>query len=75
MWAGAGKDGRCGLSAPTCIPPPQVKTDWAGLIDNWAVRFLHEMDYSREARNALLFREQMSQLAGARPRCCWALGG
>jgi aarF domain-containing kinase len=34
----------------------QVKTDWASLIDNWAVRFLHEMDYTREAANAQLFR-------------------
>jgi hypothetical protein len=34
----------------------QVKTDWASLIDNWAVRFLHEMDYTREAANAELFR-------------------
>lgn len=34
----------------------QVKTDWASLIDNWAVRFLHEMDYTREAANANLFR-------------------
>jgi aarF domain-containing kinase len=35
---------------------PDVKTDWASLIDNWAVRFLHEMDYTREAANAALFR-------------------
>jgi predicted unusual protein kinase regulating ubiquinone biosynthesis (AarF/ABC1/UbiB family) len=34
----------------------QVRTDWASLIDNWAVRFLHEMDYTREAANAALFR-------------------
>eukprot|EP00878_Enallax_costatus_P013271 GHUV01013874.1.p1 GENE.GHUV01013874.1~~GHUV01013874.1.p1 ORF type:complete len:1255 (+),score=498.10 GHUV01013874.1:389-4153(+) len=39
---------------------PEVKTDWALLIDNWAVRFLHEMDYTREAANGKLFREQMA---------------
>ncbi|KAF6265823.1 hypothetical protein COO60DRAFT_1633263 [Scenedesmus sp. NREL 46B-D3] len=39
---------------------PEVKTDWASLIDNWAVRFLHEMDYTREAANAHLFRQQMA---------------
>ncbi len=61
-------------SRPAALPgsSSQVKTDWAALIDNWAVRFLHEMDYSREARNAALFREQMVQLQGARcglPAC------
>jgi aarF domain-containing kinase len=35
---------------------PDVNTDWAALIDTWAVRFLHEMDYNREAANAQLFR-------------------
>jgi hypothetical protein len=35
---------------------PDVNTDWAALIDTWAVRFLHEMDYTREAANAQLFR-------------------
>lgn len=41
-----------------------MTTDWAGLIDNWAVRFFHEMDYEREARNAEVFREQMKELEG-----------
>jgi aarF domain-containing kinase len=36
-----------------------VTTDWAALIDAWAVRFLHEMDYEREARNAAVFQSQM----------------
>jgi predicted unusual protein kinase regulating ubiquinone biosynthesis (AarF/ABC1/UbiB family) len=46
------------LLRPLCALPAhaQVKTDWASLIDNWAVRFLHEMDYTREAANAQLFR-------------------
>jgi hypothetical protein len=35
---------------------PDVTTDWAALIDTWAVRFLHEMDYTREAANGELFR-------------------
>jgi predicted unusual protein kinase regulating ubiquinone biosynthesis (AarF/ABC1/UbiB family) len=35
---------------------PDVTTDWAALIDTWAVRFLHEMDYTREATNGELFR-------------------
>lgn len=35
---------------------PEVNTDWAALIDSWAVRFLHEMDYTREAANGMLFR-------------------
>lgn len=35
---------------------PDVTTDWPALIDTWAVRFLHEMDYTREAANAQLFR-------------------
>lgn len=35
---------------------PDVNTDWAALIDTWAVRFLHEMDYTREAANGQLFR-------------------
>jgi hypothetical protein len=51
-----------------------VTTDWAGLIDNWAVRFLHEMDYSREANNALVFKEQMAQLQGALRSCCSVRG-
>jgi hypothetical protein len=35
---------------------PDVTTDWPALIDTWAVRFLHEMDYTREAANGQLFR-------------------
>lgn len=35
---------------------PDVNTDWPALIDSWAVRFVHEMDYTREAANAQLFR-------------------
>lgn len=34
------------------------------VIDNWAVRFLHEMDYCREAANAEKFRIQLAGLQG-----------
>lgn len=37
-----------------------MNTDWAAVIDAWAVRFLHEMDYGREADNAELFASQMA---------------
>lgn len=42
----------------------QFKTQWLGIIDEWAVRFYHEMDYYREARNAMRFKEQMHELEG-----------
>ena len=42
----------------------QVSTDWVGLIDEWAQRFFHELDYDREARNAVLFKQQMEHLEG-----------
>lgn len=35
-----------------------------GLIDEWALRFFHELDYKREAQNSILFAEQMSGLQG-----------
>eukprot|EP00775_Hariotina_reticulata_P007499 gene7499-7709_t len=44
---------------------PDVRTDWASLIDNWAVRFLHEMDYTREAANAALFRSVVQMQPGS----------
>ena len=34
----------------------QVSTDWVGLIDEWARRFFHELDYDREARSAMQFQ-------------------
>lgn len=42
----------------------QVSTDWVGLIDEWARRFFHELDYNREARSAMQFKEQMKPLGG-----------
>ena len=42
----------------------QVSTDWVGLIDEWAQRFFHELDYDREARSAILFKQQMEHLEG-----------
>ncbi|GLI70240.1 hypothetical protein VaNZ11_015086 [Volvox africanus] len=38
----------------------QMNTDWAAVIDAWAVRFFHELDYRREAANAALFKQQMA---------------
>lgn len=35
-----------------------------GLIDEWAQRFFHELDYEREARSAVQFKEQMKHLEG-----------
>ena len=35
-----------------------------GLIDEWAGRFFHELDYEREARNSIIFKEQMQHLDG-----------
>ena len=42
----------------------QVSTDWVGLIDEWAGRFFYELDYEREARSAVQFKEQMADLGG-----------
>lgn len=41
-----------------------MRTDWAGLIDAWSVRFFSELDYEKEAATADLFRQQMSKLQG-----------
>lgn len=35
-----------------------------GLIDEWATRFFHELDYEREAQNGIIFKEQMAGLDG-----------
>ncbi|GLC71027.1 hypothetical protein PLESTF_001062300 [Pleodorina starrii] len=40
----------------------KMNTDWAAVIDAWAVRFFHELDYRREAANADLFRRQMAEV-------------
>ena len=42
----------------------QYKTHWTGIIDEWAGRFFHELDYSREAQNAIVFKKEMAQLEG-----------
>ena len=41
-----------------------MRTDWVGLIDEWARRFFEETDYEREAANALAFQTQMADLEG-----------
>ncbi|KXZ45805.1 hypothetical protein GPECTOR_50g599 [Gonium pectorale] len=38
----------------------QLSSDWAAIIDAWAVRFFHELDYGREAANAATFAAQMA---------------
>lgn len=43
---------------------PSVRTDWAGLIEEWGKRFFAEMDYSAEAASADLFAQQMAGLPG-----------
>lgn len=35
-----------------------------GLIDEWATRFFQELDYDREAQNAITFKRQMAHLGG-----------
>eukprot|EP00200_Dunaliella_tertiolecta_P007083 CAMPEP_0202368102 /NCGR_PEP_ID=MMETSP1127-20130417/294_1 /ASSEMBLY_ACC=CAM_ASM_000462 /TAXON_ID=3047 /ORGANISM="Dunaliella tertiolecta, Strain CCMP1320" /LENGTH=1245 /DNA_ID=CAMNT_0048963455 /DNA_START=1 /DNA_END=3738 /DNA_ORIENTATION=+ len=42
----------------------QSRVDWAGIIDAWALRFFHEMDYSWEARAMNIFSQQMAPLKG-----------
>lgn len=42
----------------------QVRTNWVGLIDEWAARFFHELDYEREADNGMTFKQQMEGLDG-----------
>ena len=42
----------------------RMNTDWAAVVDEWAQRFLAEMDYGLEARNAAALRRDMSALSG-----------
>ncbi len=42
----------------------QVKSDWVGIIDNWAFRFLQEMDYLLEAANTRQFAADLASLPG-----------
>lgn len=42
----------------------QVKSDWVGLINEWAGRFFQELDYEREAASAAVFAAQMADLPG-----------
>lgn len=41
-----------------------MRTDWAGLIEEWGKRFFAEMDYEAEAAAADLFAVQMEGLPG-----------
>ncbi len=41
-----------------------MKSDWVGLIDEWAGRFFQELDYEREAASAATFAAQMADLPG-----------
>lgn len=51
----------CSHQTPVML---QVSTDWVGLIDEWALRFFHELDYRREAANSETFAAQMEHLDG-----------
>ena len=46
------------------VPGGQVKSDWVGLINEWAGRFFQELDYEREAASAAVFAGQMADLPG-----------
>ncbi len=46
------------------MPCEQVKSDWVGLINEWAGRFFQELDYEREAASAAVFAGQMADLPG-----------
>lgn len=54
----------CDTRQSLCECCLQSQTDYAALIDEWAVRFFQEMDYEQEARNAIQFREDMASLEG-----------
>jgi len=41
-----------------------MRDEWAGVLDEWALRFFCEMDYQLEADNTSTFRQQMSALEG-----------
>ncbi|KAL4435049.1 hypothetical protein ABPG77_003874 [Micractinium sp. CCAP 211/92] len=43
---------------------PSVRSDWVGIIDEWAGRFLEEMDYQLEAHNTRQFQRDLGSLAG-----------
>jgi aarF domain-containing kinase len=45
---------------------PSVRSNWAGVIDAWAVSFLEEMDYELESDNARRFKADVAaeQLSG-----------
>ena len=43
---------------------PEPKTDLSPVLDEWAVRFFEEMDYTTEMANALRFAEDMKDLEG-----------
>ncbi|GMH38694.1 hypothetical protein BSKO_06578 [Bryopsis sp. KO-2023] len=53
------------ILATTVIKSWQAsQTDYAALIDEWAVRFFQEMDYEQEAKNAIQFKKDMASLEG-----------
>jgi aarF domain-containing kinase len=42
----------------------QMREEWAGVLDEWALRFFQEMDYQLEAFNTVTFKRQMAHLEG-----------
>ncbi|CAD7699161.1 unnamed protein product [Ostreobium quekettii] len=43
---------------------PTLHSNWSATFDEWARRFFDELDYTKECRNALAFRDQMAKLPG-----------
>ena len=43
---------------------PMLHNEWANTFDEWATRFFDELDYRKEAHNAMTFRAQMAHLPG-----------
>ncbi|GMH32658.1 hypothetical protein BSKO_00492 [Bryopsis sp. KO-2023] len=41
---------------------PNMRGDWENLFDGWAERFFEELDYTREARHAMIFKSHMEDL-------------
>lgn len=40
---------------------PEMNSDWAGIIDEWATAFFQEMDYQQEAANAARFANDVER--------------
>ena len=63
LWASKRSSNTAELKSGTLVLL-QYKTTWTGIIDEWAARFYFELDYEREAVNAVTFKRQMAGLQG-----------